>query len=90
MRFMVIERFRGGDPRPVYERLRTEGRGFPPGLHYEGSWVDEDLHRCFQLMTAEDRMVLDRWIERWSDLVEFEVVPVIDSQEAQRRVEAGA
>lgn len=90
MLFMVIERFRGGDPRPVYERLRTAGRLFPEGLSYRGSWVDEQLHRCFQLMATEDRALLDRWIERWSDLVDFEVVPVIDSTEAQRRVDARA
>ena len=88
MLFMVIERFRNGDPGPVYQRLRAQGRLFPAGLTYVESWVDEDLSRCFQLMATEDRALLERWIERWADLVDFEIVPVIDSSEAQRRMRA--
>jgi hypothetical protein len=33
-------------------------------------------------MEAEDRKLLDEWMSNWSDLVEFEVYPVISSKEA--------
>jgi hypothetical protein len=86
MRFMVIERFRNGDAAPVYRRFRDQGRMAPPGLTYIESWVSADLTICWQVMESPDRILLDQWIARWSDLVEFEVVPVMTSAEAAATV----
>ena len=83
---MVIEHFRGGDPRPVYSRFREQGRLAPDGLNYVGSWVTPDLQHCYQVMECEDRVLLDEWINAWSDLVEFEVIPVVTSREAAEKV----
>ncbi|MBL8662736.1 MAG: DUF3303 family protein [Candidatus Odyssella sp.] len=47
MLFMVIEKFRNQNAKAVYRRLRDEGRGFPDGLAYVGSWVTADVARCF-------------------------------------------
>ncbi len=76
MLFMVIERFRNQNAKAVYRRLRDEGRGFPEGLIYVGSWVTADVARCFQLMETDDVTLLQRWVADKSDLVEFEIVPV--------------
>jgi hypothetical protein len=81
---MVIERFVHG-ARPVYERAAEQGRMLPPGLVYVDSWIDESLERCFQLMETDDPALFDEWIAHWSDLGEFEVVPVIGSAEASAR-----
>jgi hypothetical protein len=85
MLYMVIERFRGGDARPIYRRLREQGRMMPEGLRYVGSWITEDVSLCYQVMECEDRHDLETWMSRWSDLMEFEVIPVITSAEAQAR-----
>jgi hypothetical protein len=83
---MVIETFTRG-ARAVYERAAKRGRMLPPGLVYVDSWIDErTLDRCFQLMETEDAGLFDEWIARWSDLADFEVVPVIDSAAAAVRV----
>ena len=85
---MVIETFTRG-ARPVYERAAERGRMLPPGLVYVDSWIDgRTLDRCFQLMETEDPSLFDEWIASWSDLAEFEVVPVIDSSAAAARVSA--
>jgi len=84
--YMVVEHFRNGDPVPVYRRFRERGRMAPEGLTYVSSWVDETLSTCYQVMQTADRALLDDWMRRWSDLVEFEVHPVITSQEAAQRV----
>ena len=86
MLFMVIEHFRDGDPVPVYRRFRDEGRLASAGLTYVSSWVTSDLTRCFQVMECDDRALLDAWMARWSDLVRFEVVPVMTSKEAAAAV----
>ena len=79
MLFMVVERFRGGDPVPVYRRFRDRGRLAADGLRYVTSWVSEDWRCCYQVMECEDRALLDQWIAQWQDLVDFEVIPVITS-----------
>lgn len=81
MLFMVIERFRNGDPRPVGERFRQSGRMLPDGVIYHASWVDAQGARCYQVMEAPDANSLHVWVRRWEDLVEFEVVPVQNSSD---------
>jgi hypothetical protein len=86
MLYMVIEHFKGGDAVPVYRRFREHGRLAPHGLTYVSSWVDTRLERCYQLMETDDPRLLDDWMERWSDVVDFEVYPVITSSEAAERI----
>jgi hypothetical protein len=86
MLYMIVERFRDGDARPVYRRFRDEGRLAPAGLRYVASWVTEDLRSCFQVMECEDRRLLEEWMARWHDLTEFEVIPVMTSAEAADRI----
>ena len=90
MIYMVIEDFRNGDAKPVYDRFRDRGRLAPDGLRYVNSWVTPDLARCYQVMECEDRALLDEWIAAWKDIVDFEVHPVITSAEASARVPASA
>lgn len=82
MLFMVIERFRHGDAKAVYERFRERGRMMPDGLDYVDSWVEADFNRCFQLVTSDDLALIGQWTAQWDDLVDFEIVPVMTSQEA--------
>jgi hypothetical protein len=77
MMFMVVETFRNQDAKAIYRRLRERGRMTPDGLKFVSSWVAADLGRCFQLMEADDITLLQRWIAGWSDLMAFEVVPVV-------------
>jgi len=86
---MIVERFRSGEAAPVYRRFRERGRLAPAGLTYVSSWVDENLTICYQLMETSDRSLLDEWMHKWEDLIEFEVHPVITSQEAARQVATG-
>jgi putative methionine-R-sulfoxide reductase with GAF domain len=89
MLYIVIENFRGGDPRPVYRRFRDKGRLAPDGLHYVASWVTKDLRRCFQIMECDEPSLLAEWMARWEDLVQFEVIPVVTTAEAAALVADG-
>jgi len=90
MLYMVIERYLSG-PEPVYERFAARGRMLPEGLAYVDSWVvsDAPMDRCFQLMETGEPALLGVWAERWSDLVSFEIYPVISSAEAAAAASAG-
>src|SRR5438128_11044169 len=79
MHYMIIERFRDGNPLPVYRRFREQGSLAPEGLRYVTSWVTEDLGCCFQVMECEDPHLLTQCTARWADLIEFEVIPVVTS-----------
>ena len=86
MLYMVVEHFRNQDARPVYRRFRDQGRLAPQGLTYHSSWVDDQFHRCFQIMETDDRSLLDKWIAEWNDLVDFEVFPIMTSKEAVEKI----
>ncbi len=88
MLYMVIERFKNQDAAPVYNRMRDKGRMMPEGLEYVSSWVDMKLERCFQIMETSDPTLMVEWIGNWSDITEFEVIPVISSADAARAMQA--
>ncbi len=86
MLYMIVEYFKNKDPIPVYRRFREHGRLTPEGLKYISSWVDEKMQLCFQLMETDDRRLIDEWISNWSDIIDFEVFPVILSKEAVEKI----
>jgi hypothetical protein len=86
MLYMIVESFRGGDAVPVYRRFRERGRLAPPGLRYVASWVQEDFARCFQVMECDDPALLREWMSQWEDLVDFEVQPVVTSEQASAAI----
>ena len=85
MLYMIVEDFEDRAV-PVYRRLRDRGRVLPEGLRYVSSWVTSDFRRCYQLMETDDRELLDAWAREWADLVQFDIVPVMTSAEAQAAI----
>jgi hypothetical protein len=84
--YMVVEQFKHKDVTAVYRRFRDKGRMAPEGLLYVSSWVDDKLERCYQLMETHDRELLEVWMAKWEDLVDFEVHVVLTSKEAAERI----
>ena len=86
MLYMIVEHFKNKDAVPVYRRFRDRGRLAPPGVTYVSSWVESRLERCYQLMETDDPKLLDQWMANWLDIVDFEVHPVMTSQEAAAKI----
>jgi len=86
MLYMVVEHFNAGAAVEIYRRARDRGRQMPPGLEYVDSWVDLEYSKCFQIMRTEDPSLFDTWIRAWSDLVNFEIIPVRTSTEAAHHI----
>ena len=88
MLFMAIEHFRDQDGKAVYRRFHDKGRMTPEGLRFVESWVAADLSRCFQIMACDDVAIIQKWAAEWSDLVEFEIVPVAVGKETAAALSA--
>ena len=86
MLFMVIEHFKDNDPKRIRERFVSDGRMLPEGVVYHASWIDPASARCFQVMEGKDLETLDAWTVRWSDLIDFEIVPALSSQDYWARI----
>ena len=89
MLFMVIEHFTPENLERVGERFRAKGRMMPEDVLYHASWLEPDGSRCFQVMEAPSRERLQLWADRWSDLMDLEILPVLASADfwAKRRGE---
>jgi len=86
MLFMVIERYKNRDAQAIYQRFREKGRMTPEGLSVHGSWIEGNFDRCFMIMECNDFNLLQEWTLHWSDLVDFEIVPVAPSKDAAAAV----
>jgi hypothetical protein len=81
MLYMVVEQFKPGGAPEIYQRFREKGRMMPDGLTYISSWIDYDMKTCWQLMETGNPALFERWTQNWSDLMEFEIIPVRTSAE---------
>jgi len=64
-------------PKPSTGACATRAARCPTAWFFISSHVSADLGRCFQLMQASDATLLQRWVAEWSDLAQFEIVPVV-------------
>ncbi len=89
MLYMIIETFHPGQVRQLYRRFEEKGRLLPVGVRYVDSWIDERFTRCFQVMECDVPALLDEWTGQWSDLADFEIIPVLTSSQARATIRAG-
>jgi hypothetical protein len=89
MLIMVVERFIGRDAAAIWTRFSAVGRMMPPDVKYISSWIEPNANRCYQLMEAPSLDSLTPWIDKWNDLMEFELIPVLESREFWREFNAG-
>ena len=86
MQYMIIEKFHEGKVKALYRRFEAKGRMLPDGVKYIDSWISEDVTVCYQLMESVTEEKLQQWIGHWKDLVDFEIIPVISSADAKKKV----
>lgn len=82
MQFLIITGFRNQNAAATYRRMREDGRLIPEGMVFKASYCTADLARTFQIFECEDVTLIQRWCARWSDLCDFEVLPVVSGAEA--------
>ena len=86
MLYMIIEKFRPGKVKDLYQRFDEKGRMLPEGVKYINSWIDQEVSICYQVMESDSDEKINLWISHWNDLADFEVIPVLTSAEAKEKV----
>ena len=84
--YLVIENYKSGKTKLIYERFKEKGRMLPVGVEYENSWVEENLQICYQIMKSENIEKINEWISNWKDLVDFEVKRVLTTDQVNTRL----
>lgn len=83
MLYMIIETFHAGKVNMIYKRFGEKGRLLPEGVRYINSWITKDMNICYQVMESTSEEKIHEWISNWNDLSDFEIIPVISSEEAK-------
>ena len=86
MLYMVIERFHEGKVKELYRRFAEKGRLLPEGVTYVNSWIDEKITVCYQLMESDTPEKLREWTTHWDDLADFEIIPVLSSEQVRKKI----
>lgn len=66
----------------VHRRFKETGAPPPPGVEMLGRWHSVTGNGGFFLAETDDPVALCRWMQDWTDLIEFEVVPVVTDEQA--------
>ena len=78
MHFITIWTFRPERSREATDRFTQTGGQPPEGVKMLARWHDVAGGRGFAVAESEDAAAICAWCRQWSDLLTFEVVPVIN------------
>lgn len=81
MHFMIVWRFRPEHSQSAIARFNETGGAPPPGVTMLARWHDVAGSRGFAIAESDDLVAVSRWCHDWTDLLSFEVIPVLDDQQ---------
>lgn len=62
-------------------RFKDTGALPPEGVSLVARWHDAGGRRGFMVVEASDMALVARYMRDWTDLITFEIVPVIDDEQ---------
>ncbi len=84
MLFMISYVFDAADRDVVQDRFKKTG-GLPgPGAKMLGRWHAVAGHRGFVLAESDDSVAIGKWMQEWTDFLEFEVTPVNSDEDVMK------
>ena len=88
MLFMISYSFSPSVRNTAQDRFRKTG-GLPgEGAKMIGRWHGVGGHKGFFLADSNDSVAMGKWLQDWTDLLDFEVTPVYDDEQAMKVIGA--
>jgi hypothetical protein len=84
MLYMTIFTYEPEKRNEVMKRRLEKGAMVPQGMRVIGEWSAIGGGRVFRLVQVENPLAAVAAAGAWSDLGKYEIVPVMDSEEAMR------
>ena len=81
MLFMITYAFSPGDREKAQERFKKTGGGPPAGAKMLGRWHNVAGLQGFVLAESADAVAIGKWMQEWTDLIDFEVTPVVNDED---------
>ena len=81
MIFHSTYRIKSENRNSTEERFKSTGAAPPEGVKLLGRWHDAGGMRGFMVSEAESAVDIAKWCREWTDVMEFEVTPVISDEE---------
>ena len=63
------------------ERFKETGAVPPEGVVMKGRWHSVAGSRGFLIAESEDAVAIGKWMQGWTDLLSFDITPVVSDQE---------
>lgn len=76
MLFMVEYSFAPDDREMVQDRFKKTGALPGPGVTMLGRWHAVGGNRGYVLADSSDGVAIGKWLQEWTDALDFNVVPV--------------
>lgn len=84
MLFMITYAFSSDARNAAQERFKKTG-GMPgAGVKMHGRWHAIGGGHGFLLAESSDSVAIGKWMQEWTDLLEFEVIPVNDDEDVMK------
>jgi hypothetical protein len=81
MHLMVIWTIKPENSKAAIQRFTETGAPPPEGVSMLSRWHDVSGGRGFSIAEADDAAAVSKWCHQWSDLLSFEIIPVLDDQQ---------
>jgi len=78
MKYMVTFELTTAGYKERVQRFLETGASPPDGATVLGRWYTLGHNRCFMLVEANDPEAIFRYVSMWTDLINFEVHPVLE------------
>ncbi len=84
MQFMITYSF-GPEVRDETQARFKKTGGLPgEGVKMLGRWHSIGGHHGFLLAESNDGVAIGKWMQEWTDLIEFDVIPVNNDEDVMK------
>ena len=87
MLFMITYDVLPGNRNEVNRRFIETGGPPPSGVKMAGRWVSPG-GKGFCLAESDNLLAVGKWIQQWSDLIQFDITPVLVDEEVAEMIQS--